>query len=106
MKLKQLFAAIAAALLCSAASAYTDCNTTVAWMYTEAGSSANLTVGLTVGSSFVLPSTDPAFKNVMALAPTAIISGNQITARYNASGLTCSSATGRTDLIGFYLYNT
>ena len=102
--LKNLFATVVAALACSTSFAYTDCNDTVIWVVTDAGSGSNIAVGLASGSTFIVPSTDSQQKLIMSNASLAMVTGAQVTARYNANGLTCSTATARTDLINFYVY--
>lgn len=109
-RIKNVFVAFAAALLALAAApamATTDCDSHVAWVYVDAGSSTPDTqVGLTSGASFHISYTDTNRSIVLAAAYLALSNGSAMTARFTAAGVNCATSTGRTDLVGFYVYNT
>lgn len=101
--IRKIIAAFALLLCGLPAFAMTQCTSTVSSIGSEAGTgAANIYVFLASGAWFYLPASDPMFKSVSAGAYLALTTQTSVIAQFAASGLTCSSATGRTDLNGFY----
>lgn len=98
MRYRDLLAVGAACAVASSAHAFTDCAGAVKIV----GVTPNaIYVTLDSGSSFVISMTpETGFsKTVSGLASTALVTHMPITVRYDQSGLDCSRAKDRKDLI-------
>lgn len=102
MKIAKLIIATAAALaLAGPALAFTDCTNTVANVYT--GDSGAVQIGVTVGPSAYLYSTDPNLKTILVTGIAALLTGKTVVMRFAASGVSCTTTALRSDLNGLYV---
>jgi hypothetical protein len=99
MRYRSLFVMGAACAVASSAHAFTDCagivksiSATPNWIVVtlEAGPSCSVSIAPETGFS----------RMVSALVSTALLTHGRITVRFDQSGLDCSRAKERTDLIG------
>lgn len=104
-------AAIAVGNLLPAKSAHaaTDCTYKVLYVYTEAGvASPKVAIGMVGASSpwIWIPFADAAKNVIVSQAQAALITGADVQVQFAASGVTCSTTQGRTDVSAFWQFGS
>lgn len=86
--------------LSAPALAYTECNETVTKIW--AGDGGMIWIYYNDGGAAIITGSDPNREAAISLATTALVTGRQIVVRYNASGVSCTTA-GVNDFAGLFL---
>jgi hypothetical protein len=92
---------IAALAACAPSWAASECAGHVSRIYTGDGGNVWVFTDSTV--AWYVTASDPNTKNILATATTAMVTGLQVTVRFQADGVVCNAGSPRTDAIGMWL---